>query len=132
MNEAENIVVKGIEESDGEHCEHCGAACPQKRVVVDVDGKLMRYGIVCTSQLIYGDKKKANKEKIAALGATTQYVSEAISNGKLDNIAREVFNLSGGKYIAEYKRSRSVVQIARPGKTPFKTKLTLKNFGNDS
>jgi hypothetical protein len=115
----DNITVKGIEAADGEPCENCGAACPKRRVVIDMDGEIVRYGVVCAAHTVHGNSRTLSKRAVITLAQVKEAIYNAGATGNLENIGRKIFNLSDGMYVAEYKREAGEVRISRPGDVPF-------------
>lgn len=56
--------ILGLECSDGERCECCGAVCPKRRIVLSNGESEVRYGSQCAAMALLGRKVKASEEKV--------------------------------------------------------------------
>ena len=66
---AANWTILGLECSDGERCECCGACCPKRRVVLTDGEQEVRYGSSCAAFKLLGNKK-AGSVKVITVKAT--------------------------------------------------------------
>lgn len=64
-----NWTILGLECSDGDKCECCGASCPKRRVVLSNGEQEVRYGSSCAAMKLLGNKK-AGSVKVITTKAT--------------------------------------------------------------
>ena len=56
--------ILGVECCDGDRCECCGAVCTKRRVVLEREGNIVRFGTQCAALRVLGDKKSGSVKSV--------------------------------------------------------------------
>jgi hypothetical protein len=76
-----NWKVIGIEESDGERCECCGACCPKRRVVLTDGDREVFYGTSCASYRLLGSKEHRVTQMVLNQARAASFAREYLAKG---------------------------------------------------
>jgi len=88
--------VKGIECSDGEKCECCGASCPKRRVVLSDGEQEVRYGASCAAYKLLGSKKAGSVKTITTQASAAELARKWLNAGHSPEVvAKGIWNRFG-------------------------------------
>lgn len=104
------IKVIGLECSEGDKCECCGASCPRKRVVLQTPEGEVRYGTQCAAYKLLGNRKKGKaieqmaeeykrQQKLATPGKWVNHKGETIVEGRYGDMGLRLRYYPGAKFL---------------------------------
>ena len=91
-----NWKILGLECSDGQKCECCGACCPKRRVVLTNGEAEVRYGASCAAFKLVGNKKAGSTKSITEKATAAQLAKKWLASGHAPEVvATGIWNRFG-------------------------------------
>lgn len=83
----------GIEDSDGQQCECCGAVCPKRRVVLDNGFEVRRLGSKCAAMALTGSKSKFSVSRLNKEAQAHNFAAEHLESHGPEKVAARIRTL---------------------------------------
>lgn len=101
MTTQSNWKILGVEESDGECCECCGASCPKRRIVLTNGEGELRFGSSCAAYKLMGSKKSGDVKVITEKAKVANLAKKWLVAGhSIEIVAKGIRNRFGYTTIA--------------------------------